>query len=174
MPTTMTAACAEPPTTIETRYGDPHPVIARRTLFRSYRFKTKRRHSLAVGKSYVKYLVQKQKRRLFLQNLSSVVDHIGEISLEQRFRQQAEKWQQETQYLSSPAQRMMHPSYQAILGMGREVVPFMLRDLKENRTSWFWALSYLTQDNPISPTDAGKADKMVNAWLNWGNARGLL
>src|SRR5271165_5121484 len=57
-------------------------------------------------------------------------------TLEQRFREQAERWQRETAHLSSPLQRMMHPSYQAILGMGaeykHEVVGFLLHDMQNN------------------------------------------
>jgi len=101
-----------------------------------------------------------------------------ERSLTERLREQADKWARETGHLSSPTQRAAHPSYQAILGMGREnkseTLRFLLRDLKENRRAWFWALSYLAQDNPIEQKDAGKTDKMIDAWVNWGKARGLL
>jgi hypothetical protein len=93
-------------------------------------------------------------------------------SLEGRFREQAEKWQRETAHLSSPLQRMVHPSYQAILGMGaehkREVVGFLLHDMLDNHRDWSLALSYLTHANPISPKDAGRTDKIFEAWLNWG------
>jgi hypothetical protein len=93
--------------------------------------------------------------------------------LEERFLQQADKWERETRHLSSPTQKVMHPSYQAILGMGRDVVPLMLRDLAHHRREWFWALSYLTQDNPIKREDAGRMDKMIAAWVNWGKERNL-
>jgi hypothetical protein len=99
-------------------------------------------------------------------------------SMEARFREQAAKWEQETAHLSSPLQRMMHPSYQAILGMGaehkRDVVRFMLRDLQQNQKDWFLALSFLTQANPINPKDAGKTGKLVSSWLKWGREQGLL
>ena len=94
--------------------------------------------------------------------------------LEERFREQADKWDRETRHLSSPTQKMMHPSHQAILGLGSAVVPILLRDLTQNRREWFWALSYLTQENPIPREDAGKMDKMIAAWANWGRKRGLL
>lgn len=98
----------------------------------------------------------------------------AEGSLEQRFREQADKWERETQHLSSPTQKMMHPSYQAILGMGRWIVPILLRDLQQNRRAWFGALSYLTHENPINAKDAGKMDKMIDAWVNWGKLKRLL
>jgi hypothetical protein len=98
--------------------------------------------------------------------------------LAKRFHKEAEKWARETEHLSSPAQMMAHPSYQAILGMAaedkREVIRLMIQDLKQNRNEWFWALSYLTQENPIKHSDAGKMDKMVSAWVNWGLEHNLI
>jgi hypothetical protein len=102
-------------------------------------------------------------------------------TLAQRFQEEAAKWDRETAHLSSPLQKMMHPSYQAILGMSsdspeskREVIGFMLRDLKANRRDWFLALSYLTQQNPIRPADAGKTSKMIASWVTWGEVQGIL
>lgn len=96
-------------------------------------------------------------------------------SLEERFRKQADKWRRETEHVSSPSQMMMHPSYIAILGMAHgheeEMIRLMLRDLRDNRTPWFWALSYLTHDNPIQDSEAGRLDKMIKAWVDWGKAR---
>jgi hypothetical protein len=106
---------------------------------------------------------------------SAVVDArtVGE-----RFLEQAKKLQKETQHFSSPSQRMMHPSYQAILGMGnehpQEIIRLMIEDMQQNRTPWFWALSYLAQDNPVSQSDAGKTDKMIKAWVDWEKARRTL
>ena len=101
-----------------------------------------------------------------------------DATLAARFREQADKWESETSHLSSPSQRVMHPSYQAILGMGvehkKKILHLLLNDLQQNRRAWFWALSYLAQDNPIKPSDAGKMDKMIQAWLAWGKAQGLL
>jgi hypothetical protein len=106
---------------------------------------------------------------------AEVVVFVPELSLKERFREQADKWQQETQHLSSPSQRMMHPSYQAIMGMASdnrdEVIDLMLRDMQQNRREWFWALSYLTHENPIERKDAGRLDKMIKAWVRWGQQR---
>jgi hypothetical protein len=100
---------------------------------------------------------------------------VAVVPLEERFRKQADKWRRETAHVSSPSQMMMHPSYQAIMGMAQgqeeEMVRLMLRDLRDNRTPWFWALSYLTHDNPIQRSDAGRLDKMIKAWVDWGKAR---
>ena len=97
--------------------------------------------------------------------------------LAERFSEHADKWGRETEHLSSPTQIMMHPSYLAILGMAKEykndIVRLMLNDLREHRRPWFWALSYLTEDNPIKPSDAGKLDKMIRSWVEWGKQKGI-
>jgi hypothetical protein len=73
---------------------------------------------------------------------------------------------------------MMHPSYQAILGMGREheheMVVLLVRDMQQHGRPWFGALSYITRENPIDRADAGKMDKMIDSWVKWGESRGLL
>lgn len=97
-----------------------------------------------------------------------------ESSLEERFLEYADKWERETGYLSSVTKRAMHPTYQAIIGMGGDVVPLLLRDLQKHRRDWFWALTAITQANPISQENAGKVDQMVAAWVNWGKEKGLL
>jgi hypothetical protein len=106
----------------------------------------------------------------------AIVAETDTATLRRRFHEQADKWACETAHLSSPTQMMMHPSYVAILGMAREnedeIIRLMLHDLQDKRRLWFWALSYLTKENPIKQTDAGKLDKMIQAWVVWGKQRG--
>jgi hypothetical protein len=115
---------------------------------------------------------------VFLPELLGTTVTKASNTLEQGFQEQANKWASETEHLSSPAQMMLHPSYQAILGMAREdeegIIRLMLRDLRDNRRLWFWALSYLTKENPIKREDAGKLDRMIKAWVDWGKQRGKL
>ncbi len=103
---------------------------------------------------------------------------VPRLSLEQRFHREAEKWDHETAHLSSPAQRFAHPSYVAILGMAEQnrdrVIDLLLRDLQQNRREWFWALSYLTHENPIPRSASGRLDKMIKAWVEWGKEQGRI
>jgi hypothetical protein len=99
---------------------------------------------------------------------------LQELVLAQRFRVEATKWEQETMHLSSTARRVLHPSYQAIMGMGPDVVPILLRDMQQTRRSWFWALRHITGVNPVDPADVGNVDKMISAWVKWGNKEGKL
>jgi len=103
---------------------------------------------------------------------------VDDRPLEERFKEQADKWQRETQHLSSPLQRMLHASYQAILGMAAErkqdVIRLMLRDLQSNKRDWTLTLSYLTQANPVSAKDYGRTDKLIDAWLSWGREQKII
>lgn len=138
------------------------------------------RHQLAARDKYVRYVNERRRRRFYSEVVSCLVADVPQISisLEERFQEQANKWRRETEHLSSPSQMMTHPSYQAILGMAQEnkplVIRLLLHDLQTNRRPWFWALSYLTQDNPIKQADAGKIDRMIKAWVEWGKERDLL
>ena len=101
-----------------------------------------------------------------------------EPALEERFREQAEKWDKETAHISSPVQRFSHPSYMAILGMAQDdrdkVIDLLLRDMRDNSREWFWALSYLTHENPVTRKESGRLNKMIDAWVRWGKERGRI
>lgn len=166
---------------IEARYGDPHQnrmSLRHRFLYRKDCQWSRACSIVTRNRNREHDWLQRRKRQWFLRHLSHVIDRMeGSLTLEQRFREQADKWQKETQHLSSPSQRMMHPSYQAILGMGnenpREIVSLMIRDMQEHRRPWFWALSYFAQDNPVSQSEAGNTDKMIKAWVNWEKVQRL-
>ena len=98
---------------------------------------------------------------------------VSEVTaLETQFLDHADKWERETAHLSSPTQMMRHPSFEAILLMGDSVVPLIIRDLETHRRYWFGALTFLTGENPITPSEAGKMDLMIRAWVNWGQRGG--
>lgn len=84
------------------------------------------------------------------------------------------KWKKDTAYSSSLSDIVMHPSYQRIIGIGPDAVPFILQELAENGGHWFWALQALTGENPVQEEDFGRIKKMKEAWLSWGRARNLV
>ena len=96
----------------------------------------------------------------------------GEISeTEEQFNALAQRWYRETGMLSFINQKAMHPAYQRIIGMGRNALPFIFRELSENRGDWFWALESITDENPADGiTNFRQASK---AWLVWAQERGL-
>jgi hypothetical protein len=97
-----------------------------------------------------------------------------ETALIQRFNQLAKRWREETRTVSSTTDRAMHGAYQDIIGMGRPVVPFILREMAVNGGHWFWALRHITHENPVSPQDAGNIPRMREAWLQWGREQRYL
>lgn len=97
------------------------------------------------------------------------------IAAEQRFNRLAKAWRSETELWSKVAKRVLHPAYQKIIGMGEAAIPFILKDLSENGPDdWFWALTAITDENPITRDMAGDMAAMTEAWLQWGKSAGYL
>jgi uncharacterized protein YcaQ len=107
------------------------------------------------------------------QNLSAnVTPPIGppmtEAELEAKFRMLADQWRKETMFVSSTTQKLFHPTYLKIIGMGWSAVPLILRELEQHGGHWFLALRSITDEDPVKPEDAGQIKKMAEAWLEWG------
>jgi hypothetical protein len=99
-------------------------------------------------------------------------EHTAQI--EREFRALAEQWYLGTMFRSSYLDKILHPAYQKILTLGVAVVPFILRELKDAPSDWFWALRTLTDADPTTPDQAGNMEAMAEAWLAWGRERGLI
>jgi hypothetical protein len=91
-----------------------------------------------------------------------------------RFATLADQWRRDVAVISSVNEMVEHPAYQSIIRMGPAVVPLILRELEREPDYWFWALTRITGENPVRPEDAGDLDRMANAWLAHGRARGYL
>jgi hypothetical protein len=96
-----------------------------------------------------------------------------EPALETEFRRLADQWRTETAHLSVTFKRAMHPSYQRIIGMGKQAIPLILRELQERPSgNWFWAL------NAITGGDLARGETNINAairaWLQWGTEQGYV
>lgn len=97
------------------------------------------------------------------------------LASEQRFNALAVVWKSETELDSKVSKRILHPAYQKIIGMGEPAIPFILKDLSENGPNdWFWALTAITDENPITKEIAGDMPAMTEAWLQWGKKAGYL
>jgi hypothetical protein len=94
--------------------------------------------------------------------------------LEQKFRRLVKQWREETLFISSSTEKMMHPSYQRIIGMGPAAVPLVLQEMQERGGHWFWALRAITEEDPVNPQDVGHVKRMTEAWLQWGKQHDLL
>jgi len=109
----------------------------------------------------------------FVRDEPLVVSDVEE-TLRTEFEFHAERWYEETKYLSSAVEIVLHPSYQRIIGMGPAALPMIFRDLVRNGRDWLWALSSITGQNPVEDADAGNVPRMRAAWLEWGRRNGYV
>jgi hypothetical protein len=95
-------------------------------------------------------------------------------SLAGRFRHLAAWWKRDSEFQSSPSRIALHSAYQQIIGMGREALPLILRDLEQTQAPWFWALQAISGEDPVRAEDRGYIDRMTTAWIRWGKQRKLV
>ena len=92
---------------------------------------------------------------------------------EREFEALAETWRRETGHFPTMVRKAMHPAYQRIIGMGRDAIPFILKDIQKQPTgAWFWALNAITGKDPAQLEDT--VDGAIQAWLRWGKERGYI
>lgn len=89
---------------------------------------------------------------------------------EQLFREQVERWKNETGHLSSITKMTSHPSYLRIIGFGREGLPLILQELRERPDHWLVALNAITGEDPAP--DGASFREAVAAWIKWGESKG--
>ena len=94
--------------------------------------------------------------------------------VEKQFNLLAEKWYLETMHSSASLDKILHPAYQRIIGLGKTVIPFILRELQDQPSEWFWALRALTGEDPTTSEMSGRRDRMAKAWLKWGEENGYI
>jgi hypothetical protein len=94
--------------------------------------------------------------------------------VERYFAVLAEQWYLETIHSSGYLDKVLHPAYQRIIGLGKAVIPLILRELQDEPSDWFWALRALTGEDPTTEKMAGNREKLAEAWLNWGKENGFI
>jgi hypothetical protein len=94
------------------------------------------------------------------------------VSLEQNFNELASTWYRETRMLSFARQKALHPSYQRIIGMGKDALPFIFRELSNGKGDWMWALESIARldKNPVPPNATFKEARAI--WIQWGKDNG--
>lgn len=93
---------------------------------------------------------------------------------ERTFRALANEWIDETGYLSDPTEKFMHPAHFKIVGMGRPVLPLLLKEVQKMSGHWFLALEAIAKTNPVKPEDEMSIERTANAWLEWGRRERLI
>jgi hypothetical protein len=90
------------------------------------------------------------------------------------FRELADQWHEDTQFLSSPSDIAMHPAYQTIMAKGWAALPYILEDLQEFGGQWYWALHFIVGDKGPQIEPDWTTRQIKAAWFDWGRARGYL
>lgn len=94
--------------------------------------------------------------------------------LANRFQELADTWREETKYISSTQEMVLHPAYLQIIGMGRDALPFIFAELRRQPDHWFWALWAITGgEDPVPPEDKGDLKAMTRHWLQWAERRSM-
>ena len=65
------------------------------------------------------------------------------LEMAERFRRLVAEWKRDSRFLSNSAQMAMLRPYQRIIGMGPQVVPLILDEMRREPDHWFWASSWL-------------------------------
>ena len=88
------------------------------------------------------------------------------------FAQLANKWERETEHLSSTARMKQHPQFAELLGLGSKAIPFALERLKTRHVKWFLLLEALATDPP-NISQSNQLYEVKKAWLHWGREHGF-
>lgn len=91
-----------------------------------------------------------------------------------RFVDLANRWHDETDYLSSPSRITDNDTYLKIISMGEPVIPLILQDLQERGGDWYRALRILSDTDLVPSEVRGEVPRMKEAWLRWGRDRGYI
>jgi len=94
--------------------------------------------------------------------------------LRDKFRRLVDWWRDETMDLSSLTDKVLHPAYLRVIGMGSPAVPMVLKELRDAGGWWYPALTAMTEADPVPDSDRGNTDKMTAHWLDWGGREGLI
>ena len=82
------------------------------------------------------------------------------------FREYYDRWYNETKYLSS-SKMFENKHYRDIISLGINVVPSIIKKLKEEPVHLFEALVEITGHDPIPESHWGDTEQMALDWVKW-------
>ena len=92
-------------------------------------------------------------------------------SFEQRFKELAIKWENETGVFSTTSPKINNNAFHDLLRLGKGIIPLILKHLQHGGTAqWHIVLNAITKINPVPPEDASKSKKIKEAWIIWGKS----
>jgi GAF domain-containing protein len=124
--------------------------------------------------------VQQEQQYLDIQSLDpspqAQIDSVSQgEQIKSKFNNLATTWKDETRTFPILLDRFIHPTYQNIIGLGKEVVPLLIEELMSDKPDyWFWALEAIVGDTPVRSEQDGRIQEMINAWVKWGKDHGYV
>ncbi len=104
----------------------------------------------------------------------------SQISINEKFVQRlwfellVQKWKNETKYYSFSKEIHNSEYYQAIIKLGKNVLPFIFAELQKEPGHWFNALKQITNENPVRENSKGNIQSMTNDWLSWAKIHEII
>jgi hypothetical protein len=90
---------------------------------------------------------------------------------ENKFWDLVRQWEYDTKYISSADRILSHSSVAALIQMGPEAIPLILKAMKENYHLTY-VLHKLTGDWPVRDEYAGNGPKIIESWRKWAKKHG--
>jgi hypothetical protein len=84
----------------------------------------------------------------------------------------SKRWHKDTRHMSLVSEKVTHPAYLRIIGMGEAAIPLLLEALRDRPAHWFTALRATANTDPASIDDSPSLAR--EAWINWGIAEGYI
>lgn len=94
--------------------------------------------------------------------------------LKARFATLNAMWRENTVDSSRVQSKVADRNYLAIAALGRDALPLILEELRDNGGYWFPLLEALTGEAPESAEESESREGMRQAWLRWGRQSGLV
>ena len=84
------------------------------------------------------------------------------------FNRLKNNWKIETAFISDYNKIINNPSYLSIIRLGKNIIPLILKELRDNDGLWFYALEQLTNKKVALDTINPTYQELKQAWLDWG------
>ena len=99
----------------------------------------------------------------------------GISELEFQFNDLATKWKAETGLFSIDRDRV-NDTFLDIISLGKDIVPFILKDLQKptGTARWHIALKTLTKANPVLNEELNKSKLIKERWIKWGKDKNII
>ncbi|MEM9680531.1 MAG: hypothetical protein AAF901_09430 [Bacteroidota bacterium] len=94
--------------------------------------------------------------------------------IKKQFEDNKANWLEDTMFVSSSTEIFNNSFYQNVINLGEDAIPYMVIDMKENLNHWFYALSKITNVNPVVAEHAGNVELMADDWYHWAIQTGRL